>query len=80
MMLGHRVIRENLSTENMQYVFVTRDAEDLRQRLVTDQVSPIVYDAEKPGELLEEDKKIEGIGLKFDAGDVQVISSAEVFD
>jgi zinc protease len=76
----NRVIRENLSTENMQYVFVTRDAADLRQRLVTDQASPMVYEAEKPAELIEEDKEIESIGLNFDAEDVKVISSAEVFD
>ena len=76
----NRVIRENLSTENMQYVFVTRDAADLRQRLVNDQVSPLDYAAEKPAELIEEDKQIEGFGLGFDAEDVSVISSAEVFD
>jgi zinc protease len=76
----NRVIRENLSTDNMQYVFVTRDAADLRQRLVSDQVSPMVYGAEKPAELIQEDKEIASIGLNFDAEDVKVISSAEVFD
>src|SRR5690606_7477655 len=32
----NRVIRENLDTANMQYVFVAKDANDLRQRLVED--------------------------------------------
>ena len=76
----NRVIRENLSTDNMQYVFVTRDAEDLRQRLVSDQVSPMAYEAEKPAELIQEDKEIASIGLDFQAEDVKVISSTEVFD
>jgi zinc protease len=76
----NRVIRENLSMKNMQYVFVTRDAADLKQRLVSDQVSPMVYDAEKPADLIQEDKEIERIGLNFALEDVQVISSAEVFD
>jgi hypothetical protein len=40
----------------------------------------MVYEAEKPAELIEEDKEIESIGLNFDAEDVKVISSAEVFD
>lgn len=76
----NRVIRENLSTDNVQYVFVTRDATDLKQRLVTDQDSPMTYEAEKPAELLAEDQQIETIPLGFGDGDVRVIDSAAVFD
>jgi zinc protease len=76
----NRVIRENLVTDDMQYVFVTRDAEDLRQRLVSDQASPMVYEAEKPAELLAEDREIEVLSLDFDDDDVSIISSAEVFN
>lgn len=76
----NRVIRENLLTEAVQFVFVSRDAEDLRQRLVSDQVSPMVYEAEKPAELLAEDREIEALSLGFDDDDVQIISSVEVFD
>ena len=74
------VIRENLDTENMQYVFVTRDAEDLRQRLTGNQSSPMVYDSEKPTELLDEDKLIETISLGLDDEDVTVIPAEEVFN
>jgi zinc protease len=76
----NRVIRENLVTDDMQYVFVTRDAADLRQRLVSDRASPMVYEAEKPAELLAEDREIEALSLDFDDEDVRIISSAEVFD
>jgi zinc protease len=76
----NRVIRENLSTENIQYVFVTRDAEDLRERLVSDQASPMSYDADKPQELLEEDKMIETLSLGFSPDKVTVVSSEEVFN
>jgi len=76
----NRVIRENLNTDNVQYVFVTRDAEDLRQRLVDDQLSPMVYDAEQPAEVIREDRQIEAIGLGFDPGDVSIVSSEAVFD
>ena len=75
----NRVMRENLNTDNMQYVFVTRDAEDLKQRLVGDQASPMVYEAEKPDELIQEDRQIEAIGLGFDFEDVSVVSSEDVF-
>ena len=76
----NRVIRENLRTDNMQYVFVTRDADDLRQRLVSDQTSPISYDAEKPIELLEEDQIIDSIPLGIEAGNVRIISAEKVFN
>jgi zinc protease len=66
----NRVIRENLDTDNMQYVFVTRDADDLRQRLLSDQPSSMTYDAQLPQEVFEEDKLIDSIALEIDAVDV----------
>ena len=76
----NRVIRENLSTENMQYVFVAKDAEDLRQRLVSDQASPMTYDADLPQDVLDEDKLIESIPLGFSADKVRIVPIDEVFD
>ncbi len=76
----NRVIRENLVTDNIQYVFVTRDADDLRQRLVSDQASPISYDVEKPQQLLDEDKKISQIPLDFKGDKVTVVNGEEVFN
>ncbi len=76
----NRVIRENLNTENIQYVYVTRDAEDLRERLVSDQASPMSYDADKSQELLDEDKMIETLLLGFSPDKVSVVSSEAVFN
>jgi len=76
----NRVIRENLNTDNVQYVFVTRDAEDLKRRLVGNEVSPMVYEAEKPAALIREDRQIEAIGLGFDVADVSVVLSEDVFN
>ncbi|MBT8078723.1 MAG: insulinase family protein [Gammaproteobacteria bacterium] len=75
----NRVIRENLRTDNMSYVFVTRDAADLRERLESDQPSPISYDAEKPAELLAEDREIEELPLGFATGSVTIVASDNVF-
>ena len=74
----NRVLRENLDMTNMQYVFVTRDGEDLRKRLLSDQRSPMTYDAELPKEVLEEDKLIDNIAIGFDS--VEVISADDVFN
>jgi zinc protease len=75
----NRVIRENLTTDKMQYVFVSRDAADLRRRLIDDAPSPIGYDSEKPPELLQEDRDIASLPLDFAPGSVRVVPSSEVF-
>jgi zinc protease len=64
----------------MQYVFITRDAEDLRSRLVADQASPMTYDADLPRDVLDEDKLIENISLGFSADNVSIVSAEEVFN
>ncbi|MEJ2274967.1 MAG: pitrilysin family protein [Woeseiaceae bacterium] len=74
----NRVIRENLDMSNMQYVFVTRDGDELRERLLSDQPSPMTYDAELPAEVLEEDQVIDDIAIGFDS--VEVVAADDVFE
>ena len=76
----NRVIRENLDTDALQYVFVTRDAADLRQRLVEDAPSPIEYESEKPDELLQEDREIATLPLNFEADMVRILPASEAFN
>lgn len=75
----NRVIRENLNSEDMQYIFITSDANDLRQRLVAEQSSPMTYDAVLPQEVLAEDKVISELPLGFDDEMVTTISADDVF-
>ena len=75
----NRVIRENLTTDKMQYVFVAKDAADLAERLLADSGSPISYDSAKPDELLEEDREIASLPLVFEQDAVRVLLSSEVF-
>jgi zinc protease len=75
----NRVIRENLSTDNMRYVFVAKDAADLRRRLLEDSPSPMSYDSAKPDELLQEDRKIASLPLVFEEGAVRIVPSSEAF-
>jgi len=76
----NRVIRENLSLDNVQYVFVTRDADDLRARLVDDSPSPMTYEAAKSRELLDEDAVIGELAIGFSDGDVRIVTADEVFN
>jgi zinc protease len=75
----NRVIRENLTTDNMRYVFVAKDAADLRQRLLEASPSPMSYDSAKPDELLQEDREIASLPLVFEEGAVRIVPSSEVF-
>ncbi len=63
----------------MQYVFVTRDAADLTERLTSDAPSPMSYDADKPQELLDEDAVISETALGFDDDKVSTVLAEDVF-
>lgn len=75
----NRVIRENLRTNNVQYVFVARDAEELQRRLLENTPSPITYDAEKPQALLAEDEAIQALPIELEPGAVRIVPAREVF-
>jgi len=72
-------IRKHLSAKDLSVVIITKDAKGLRERLLADQPSPVTYDAEKPAELLEEDKVIGArrLGLRPDA--VRITPIKDVF-
>jgi zinc protease len=72
-------IRKHLTAKNVSVVFITKDAEGLKQALVTDALSPIKYDAEKPKELLDEDKVIGALKLNIVPEKVRVTPVAEIF-
>jgi len=75
----NRVIRENLQTDDLQFVFVTKDAADLERRLTSDQASPMAYDANMARELLDEDAVISALPLGFADDKVTVMAAEEVF-
>lgn len=74
----NRVIREHLAAEDMQFVFVTRDGEDLKQRLLSGAESPMSYDADLPEAVLAEDQLIDELPLGIDT--VEVIPAEDVFE
>lgn len=72
-------IRKHLSAKDLSIVIVTKDAKGLKGQLSSDEFSPIQYDAEKPKELLEEDKVIGAKKLGIRAEDVKITPVEEVF-
>ena len=76
----NRVIKENLQTDDIQYVFISGDGEDMKKRLLSEQVSPLKYNSEKPAELLATDKIIESYKLTLPSKNVEVIAIDAVFE
>jgi zinc protease len=75
----NRVIRAQLNTENVKFVFITPDAADLKARLVSDQSSPMTYNSPKPEQVLEEDKVIQDLELGFTDSSVKIVPAESVF-
>jgi zinc protease len=75
----NRVLRKYLQTRNLQIVIVTKDADDMKQRLVSDSFSALTYDGEKPAALLAEDKVIGAMKLGIKTEAVTVAPLDEVF-
>jgi len=75
----NRAIRKHIRPRDLQIVMITKDAEGLRQKLVSDEVSTIKYEAEKPQALLDEDKVIGAMQLGIRADAVRIIPAEDVF-
>ena len=72
-------IRKHLSAKDLSVVIVTKDAKGLKEKLVFDEISPIQYDAQKPRELLDEDRAIGALKLDIKPENVKIIPVDEVF-
>ncbi|MGH9315530.1 MAG: M16 family metallopeptidase [Thermoanaerobaculia bacterium] len=72
-------IRRHLSANDLSVVIVTKDAKGLKDQLVSDTYTPIHYDAEKPKDLLDEDRRIGERKLGIRPEDVRITPIEEVF-
>ncbi|MEP6470755.1 MAG: pitrilysin family protein [Acidobacteriota bacterium] len=75
----NRAIRKHFSAKDLSVVIVTKDAKALRGELVADGFSAIQYDAEKPADLLAEDKVIGARKLGIRAEAVKITPADDVF-
>ncbi|HUQ20188.1 MAG TPA: pitrilysin family protein [Gemmatimonadaceae bacterium] len=72
-------IKRNLSAKDLSVVIITKDASALKNALVAEGFSPIKYDADKPADLLAEDKVIGARKLGITAEKVKVTPVEQVF-
>ena len=75
----NQTIKKHLQYENLKIVFVTNDAEQLKDDFVNNTTSPITYRSEKSEEVLKEDKLIEAFPLKVKAEHIEIIKVDDVF-
>jgi len=75
----NQAIRKHLSAKDLSFVVITKDAEGLKQKLLSDGFSPIKYDGEKPAELLAEDKVVGALKLNLSPENVRITPVEEVF-
>ena len=75
----NKAIRKHIRPKDMKIVMITKDAESLKEKLVSDEISTIKYESEKPKALLDEDKVIGAMKLGIRAENVHVVPAEEMF-
>jgi zinc protease len=74
----NRVIKENIRTDHVVIAAVTRNGEDLKRQLASEDASPMTYNSPKPKEITEEDTLVVKWPLGVKAEDITVRPVAEV--
>jgi len=75
----NQVIKKYLQADNLKIVFVTNEADKLKNELINNTPSPITYRTPKPAEVLEEDKIIQVFPLAVKPGNIAILPLDEVF-
>jgi zinc protease len=72
-------IRTHLQTESMWVVFITADAQGMKELLLSGEPTPITYAGAKPDELLAEDAEIAAFPIPVEEDDITILGIEEVF-
>lgn len=76
----NQIISNDLQATNIKIVFVTQNADQLRQSLIADSPSPITYRTPKPDEVLKEDKDIAVFPLKVSPDKIHIVKAVDMFE
>lgn len=76
----NNAIKTHLANKPMQIVFVTKDAESLKNALLSNAASPIKYNSPKSQAILDEDKIIEAYKIALKSEDVTITPVEKVFE
>jgi zinc protease len=76
----NNAIRRHLLANRMRVVMVTKDADALKEAILSGKPSPITYNSPKPEEILAEDKIIEKYPIPTKPEWVQVVPVSAIFN
>jgi zinc protease len=75
----NNAIAKYLKSDAMRIIIVTKDAEALREAILSNKPSPITYNSPKPKEITDEDKVIERYKITVKPEDVVIVPVERVF-
>lgn len=70
-------IRKHIHPNDFKVIMITKDADGLKKRLESNMPSAMKYEADKPAELLAEDKVIGA--MKLDISKIEITPIDDVF-
>ena len=73
-------IRKHFDMDQIRFVFVAKDADDLAKRQKAGTPSPLKYNTEKPAEITAEDKIVSAYPIGVKAADVKVVKADTLFE
>jgi zinc protease len=73
-------IRRHLQAEDLYLVFITRDAEGLKRKLLSGEPTPIEYAGPQPDHILAEDREIARYPIPVTEADITILRVEEVFE
>jgi zinc protease len=76
----NNAIRKYLKSDRMQIIMVTKDAEGLRDAILSGKPTPITYVSPKPKEITDEDKLIEAYKINVKPENVLIVPIEKVFE
>jgi len=75
----NNAVHKYLQYDNIQIVIVTKEAEQLREALVSNSPSPIKYATPKPKEILDDDKQLVNYPLDIKAENIKIVAVQDLF-
>ena len=73
-------IKKNLGSAGMYVVFITSDAEAMKELILSGQATAITYTGEQPPEIQQEDLEIAAYPIKVAPEDIRIMDISEVFE
>lgn len=76
----NEAIRRHLQADDMYLVFITQDAEGMKQKLLSGEPTNITYAGTQPPAVLAEDREIASYPIPVTEEDITILSIEEVFE